>query len=153
MRLQILVSTTTLKRIWGYLNDAVEARESTLGILSQFLGYRDWKDYCASSAQPDEPQSSPVFSRRLSVAEQLNVGDCLSLSWHPSRVCRVRYVGELTFLVLESVNTRLKAGDTFLCSLIIEGEPLYIDNLRQQNKPPVAYVCGKKAGVKFELEK
>ena len=48
------------------------------------------------------------------------------------------------------VNTRLKVGDTFECSLIIEGEPLYLDNLRQDGHPPIAYVCGKKSGVFFE---
>jgi hypothetical protein len=31
--------------------------------------------------------------------------------------------------------------------LIVEGEPLYLDNLRQGNRPPIAYVCGKKTGV------
>ena len=35
-------------------------------------------------------------------------------------------------------------------SLIVEGEPLYLDNLRQGNRPPIAYVCGKKSGVRFE---
>jgi hypothetical protein len=41
-------------------------------------------------------------------------------------------------------------GDTFLCGLIIEGEPLYLDELQHNNEPPVAYVCGKKGGVRFE---
>ena len=36
------------------------------------------------------------------------------------------------------------------CSLIIEGEPLYLDDLRQGNNPPIAYVCGKRTGVMYE---
>ena len=32
----------------------------------------------------------------------------------------------------------------------LEGEPLYLDNLRQGSAPPIAYVCGKKSGVRFE---
>lgn len=32
----------------------------------------------------------------------------------------------------------------------VEGEPLYLDNLRQGSAPPIAYVCGKKSGVRFE---
>ena len=34
--------------------------------------------------------------------------------------------------------------------LQVEGEPLYLDNLRQGSAPPIAYVCGKKSGVRFE---
>lgn len=149
-RLHILVSTTTLKRIWGYLGDGVETRESTLGILAQFLGYRDWEDYRKRSAQPGEEQSSPVMSRRLSVAEELHAGDCLRITWQPDRVCEVEYLGKQAFRVLKAEHTRLQAGDTFQCSLIIDGEPLYLDNLRQGNQPPVVYVCGKKSGVRFE---
>ena len=38
----------------------------------------------------------------------------------------------------------LKAGDTFECSLIIEGEPLYLDHLKQDAQQTISYVCGKK---------
>lgn len=47
---------------------------------------------------------------------------------------------------------RLREGDTFECSLIIEGEPLYLDNLKQGELPAIAYVCGKKTGVFFEYK-
>ena len=46
--------------------------------------------------------------------------------------CTIRYLG------------------TFECGLIVEGEPLYLDNLRQGTRPPIAYICGKKSGVNFE---
>jgi hypothetical protein len=146
-RLHVLVSRTTLMRIWGYVNEGVEPSNSTLRILSQFLGYRDWEAYCQNALLPKEQQSSPVMSRRLSVANELSRGERLRLTWQPQRVCDVEYLGELTFRVIASENTRLQVGDTFQCSLIVEGEPLYLDNLRQGNLPPIAYVCGKKTGV------
>ena len=70
--------------------------------------------------------------------------------WQPERVCDVEYMGDLLFRVISSANTRIHEDDTFECSLIIEGEPLYLDNLKQGNRPPIAYVCGKKSGVLFE---
>jgi hypothetical protein len=85
------------------------------------------------------------------VAQTLNRGDRLRLIWQPDRVCDIEYLGELDFRVVASENTRLHEGDMFQYSLIIEGEPLYLDNLRQGNRPPIAYVCGKKAGVNFEF--
>ena len=45
----------------------------------------------------------------------------------------------------------LKKDDTFLCGIIIEGQPLYLDMLEQGDKPPTAYICGKRGGVRFEF--
>ena len=149
-RLHILVSRTTLMRIWGYVAEDVKPRKSTLDVLTQFLGYQDWDEYLHNSQLPKEQQSSPVLTRRLSVARSLTRGDRLRLMWQPGRICDVEYTGDLLFRVISSANTRIHEGDTFECSLIIEGEPLYLDNLKQGNRPPIAYVCGKKSGVLFE---
>ena len=99
---------------------------------------------------PKDQQSSPVLGRRLSVKDSLCVGNKLRLTWQPGRVCDIEYLGDLRFQVTSSKNTRLHEGDTFECSLIVEGEPLYLDNLRQGNRPPVAYICGKKSGVRYD---
>ena len=150
-RLNVLVSRTTLMRVWGYLSEGVTPRVSTLSILAEFLGYRNWEDYCQNVALPKSQQSSPVLNRRMSIASALDAGDCLRLTWQPDRVCDIEYIGNLTFRVVASRNTRLHEGDTFQCSMIIEGEPLYLDNLKQGDAPAIAYVCGKKSGVRYEL--
>ena len=149
-RQHILISTTTLKRVWGYLDDGVQPRTSTLAILAQFLGYADWESFSHGGEASELPPSNPVMGRRLSVAESLDRGDRLRLTWHPARTCDIEYLGDLTFRVVASANTRLLEDDTFKCSIIIEGEPLYLDDLRQGNNPPVAYVCGKRTGVMYE---
>ena len=59
-------------------------------------------------------------------------------------------IGKRTDRHVHHSKNRLRAGDTFRCSLIVEGEPLYIDDLRQEGHPPVVYVCGKKSGVRFD---
>ena len=48
-RLHVLVSRTTLMRIWGYLSEDVTPRVGTLSILAKFLGYSDWEGYCKNS--------------------------------------------------------------------------------------------------------
>lgn len=151
-RLHIFISRTTLMRLWGYIDEKVEPRRNTLDILVRFLGYTDWEEYQQNASLPKEQQSSPVLSRRLSVANSLVPGDQLRLTWQPERICDIEYLGELRFVVTASKNTRLHPGDTFECSLIVEGEPLYLDNLIQDNRPPIAYVCGKKSGVNFEYK-
>ena len=149
-RLHILVSRTTLMRLWGYVDEEVTPRKGTLDILSKFLGYRDWLQYQENACLAKEQQSSPVMSRKLSVSSDLSIGEKLRLTWQPGRVCDVEYLGNLSFRVIASENTRIQPGDTFQCSLIVEGEPLYLDNLKQGEMPAVAYVCGKKTGVRFE---
>lgn len=150
-RLHILVSATTLKRIWGYLNEDVQTRQSSFDILAQFIGYPNYKDYIDKhTTWKEELQSSPVLSRKLNVLEDLKTGDRLRIIWQPDRQCDVIYLGKLTFRVLSSYNTRILQDDTFCCGLFIEGEPLYIDNLIQGKRPPIAYVCGKKSGIRYE---
>lgn len=51
-RLHILVSRTTLMRLWGYVDEDVKPRKSTLDILSHFLGYEDWDAYCRTAVCP-----------------------------------------------------------------------------------------------------
>ena len=67
-RLQVMISRTTLMRIWGYLDERVEPRESTLSILAQFLGYRNWEEFQQNASLSEEEGSDPVLSRRLTKA-------------------------------------------------------------------------------------
>ena len=148
-RLNEYISATTLMRLWGYINDNITPRRSTLDILARFLGYKNLDEYAAKSTVT-EKESDPVMSRRLNVADGLRKGERLLLCWHPDRECVIEYLGNFTFLVIDAVNTRLRQGDTFQCSIFIENEPLYIDNLRQNRFESTAYVCGKKSGIRFE---
>lgn len=151
-RLGVLVSSTTLKRFWGYLPEKVNTRENTLDILSRFIGYKSWKAYKEQYPQTKEVESNPVMSRHLNVAREINLKERIVLMWNPDRICEIEYMGNLYFKVVDSQNTRLLPGDTFKCSIMVENEPLYIDELRQNDRPPMAYVCGKNSGIRFELK-
>jgi len=147
-----MVSRNTLKRIWGIMDEGREPRLSTLSILARFVGYADFSAFVNNASKPDdvEDSSTPFMGRRLSIIDGLTPGDHLRLTWQPGRVCDVVYNGSLHFRVTHSENTRLKEGDTFLCGIIIEGQPLYLDQLQQGKNPPTAYICGKSGGVQFE---
>ena len=148
-----LVSPTTLKRLWGYLEENISPRVYTLSILARFVGFRDWEHFCSYvDNQTTETESNPVMARHINVAKDLCKGDTVILRWLPDRVCKVVYKGELTFEIIESVNTRLMAGQEFTCAFIIEGEPLYINGLTTGKTKTVGYVCGKRNGVSFEIK-
>ena len=145
------VSVSTLKRLWGYSKYLSSPSVSILSTLCRLVGYRDWEDYKAHRESGDKKPSDKVLSDKITVSTDLEPGDRVRLMWEPQRVCDVVYHGDGDFEVLSSVNTGIKTGDWFCCSLIVSGEPLWLSNLRQYGKAPVAYVCGKQGGVQFEL--
>lgn len=149
-KLNMLISPTTLKRIWGYLVDDTTPRDSSLTVLAQFVGYADYDSFCEGVANDDLPSNS-ILGNCLHVTEELAVADRIILRWEPQRVCVIEYQDNGKFEVLSSEMTRLQPGDTFCCLTIIEGEPLYLDRLHQGDRPPVGYVCGKKGGISYEV--
>ena len=143
------ISPTTLKRIWGYLDYQSAPRSSTLNVLARFIGYSDYDAFCQASDDGLLP-SNPIVGRHINVQQSLVGNDEVTLTWAPDRVCRIRYLGNLQFQVIQSQNTRLQPGDYFQCSLIVEGEPLYLSNLLQNGRMATNYVCGKRGGIRFE---
>ena len=149
------LSPNTLKRLWGYLPSNARPREFTLDCLSRFIGYRDYAHFTSheKTLSGDEPTSEAVVGKKLNVLQDLAVRDRVLLTWTPGRMCTVRLLEKDLFVVEQSERTRLQAGNTFRCGLIIEGEPLYIDDLVQEGRTPIAYVCGKVGGIHFEVIK
>lgn len=143
------MSPTTLKRLWGYIDGADQTRNSTLQILSRFLGYESWEAFVDDIGK--DSGSNKVLSPHIDVKE-LNVGDRVKVSWRPDRRCTFRYLGEEKFEVEAAENSKLEVGNTFYCGLFILNEPLYLTDLVQGNNLPSAFVVGNKDGL-CEIER
>ena len=70
------ISTSTLKRFWGYLQQYASIRVSTLDLLAQFIDYKDYDDFCltltgthAMLSASTEPQFVPAAEPPVSGAE------------------------------------------------------------------------------------
>lgn len=142
-----LLSPTTLKRLWGYLNEGTTPRKFTLDTLAQSCGWRDFDDFVNGNIP--EIESGFVGSHVLNVDRDLVPGDMVRLMWAPARVCVIKYLGKSKWVVIGSEGTRLASGDTFTCPLIIAGEPLYLDNVQHPGSRPGVYVCGRRSGIGF----
>lgn len=140
------ISPTTLKRLWGYIDGADTTRLSTLNILSQFLGYTDWDGYLAHLEQKSESQSAIMQQPEVSTSD-LKKGTQIEIQWQPNRRCVLEYLGENSFVVIESEHTKLQKGNTFECLSFYLHHPLYIDNLVQGDNSPVSFVVGKRDGL------
>lgn len=147
-RTGVLLSPTTLKRIWNYLDEPVTPRRTTLDVLARFCGWRDFTDF--ESGNKPEIESGNIGGRVIRVGENIRIGERVRLFWHPARVCDIEYLGNLRWQVISSEGTRLQSGDTFSCPVIIAGEPLYLDNLIHEGTRPGIYVCGRRTGISFE---
>lgn len=142
------ISTSTLKRLWGYVDGVDNARNSTLNVLSKALGYENWDAFILKLKSENVDNSDLVMSESMSSSD-LKIGDRLMIAWQPNRVCVLKYLGDNQFEVMESQNSKLKVGDTFRCGLFILGEPVYINDLRQNNGTgePKLFVIGNKSGL------
>lgn len=143
----ILLSPTTLKRIWGYLDEGVTPRRSTLDVLALYAGWQSFAHLVSGSASERE---SGVTTAGIDVARDLAPGDVVRLFWNPGRMCEITYLGDCRFRVADSIATRLQPDDLFSCHLIIAGEPLYLDALTCRDGTAYgAYVCGRKNGIRY----
>lgn len=148
------ISRTTLMRIWGYVDEPLNTRVSTFSLLARTVGYKDWEDFInrRDSASNDTISSSYKFGRSINVISDLTPGQTIILYWDPGRECKVRYLGEMRFEVIESRNTRLLPGDTFYCNLIIPGHPLHLSGVKRDKLKPAPYICGlRRGGIQYEI--
>ena len=149
---KVNISAMTLKRFWGYLGEKNmrQPRLSTLNVLALYVGYTDWMTYYKQSSAAGEVESDFLKNNSL-VTNSLVKGALIRLMWHPDRVVTIRHEGYEVFTVVESLNSKLSAGDTFRCGLIVEGEPMYLSGLIHEGGSPSEYVCGHKGGVKWMI--
>jgi len=150
-RLHENLSPTTLKRLWGYIDGADTARHTTLSLLSQFLGFQDWEAYLRDLATRTDIESQTFVGDGIHTSD-LKKGQSVEVTWLPNRRCVFRYLGDSRFEVTESVNAKLKVGDTFTCNYFFKGQPMYLDNLVSlspltSHPSPVSYVAGSKTGL------
>jgi hypothetical protein len=146
-----MISTTTLKRFWGYIHEkgSQSPRRHTLDLLSVYVGYSDYDMFCKFSKQVDGPQSGFLFSEYLD-AKTLKTGDKVLLKWLPDRKVVVQYIGDCRFKVVEGINCKLNNGDIFRCEHIINGVPLAV-SVNSSSVGEAIYICGKISGVQYEL--
>ena len=99
----------------------------------------------------DGEVSSRFFVKSKLVAEALDAGDRIRLTWQPGRIVTLRYQGNDEFLVEESVKSKLAKGDTFTCHQFVDSEPLYLTNLQHPDYQMCNYVAGKIGGIRWNV--
>lgn len=141
-----LLSSSTLKRLYGYVSLNTVPRKTTLDILSRFIGNRDYETFRISLS--NDPQfSSRFFSAKTVTTSELKAGDRLRIGWPANRIVTLNYLGDDLFEVVTSVNASLVKGDRFRQVSFMKGYPLYLSRILRDGDYTPAYVAGMNSGL------
>ena len=141
-----LLSSSTLKRLYGYVSLNTVPRKTTIDILSRFIGNRDYETFRISLS--NDPQfSSRFFSAKTVTTSELKAGDRLRIGWPANRIVTLNYLGDDLFEVETSVNASLVKGDRFRQVSFMKGYPLYLSRILRDGDYTPAYVAGMNSGL------
>lgn len=123
------ISSTTLKRMWKYIKGYNSIRRSTLQILVQFLGFREWEDFlqwCSVKKKSKQGDSLPFVSiHSLNLME----GMLFELNFDVDQSVVVKYIGDDVYQVVKSFHSNWQAGDRFHSSHFVLNRQLVIKSL------------------------
>ena len=141
-----VLSLSTIKRLWGYVESNGVPRLSTLNTLAQFLGFTDWNAYLVALEQRGGTESAMFTGEGIQTAD-LQAGDRIAVAWQPNRQCIFRYLGDNQFVVEESKNAKLQRGTIFSAARFMIAQPMYLDNILLADGTRTSYVAGKRNGL------
>ena len=143
---KIILSPSTLKRLWNYVNDKHVPRTTTLDSLSQYLGFPLFKDFCAHLKTAVSYNSS-FFSTQQLMCEDLKMNDKIEIGWSPNRRLLLRYEDKHLFTVLEAENSKIQVGDKFESVSFMKGQPLYLSYVLRNGEKFPAFIAGRNTGL------
>ena len=115
-------------------------------MLSRYIGFKSFQEFC-QSLKNDGNEVSGFFGTSCISVKDLRAGERIRLGWAPDRLVEMRYLGNFEFVVEESRNSKLLAGDRFELSDIISGCPLCINRILRNGKYTRPYIAAMKEGL------
>lgn len=140
------VSASTLKRIYGYVNDDHKPRVSTLDSLAQYIGHADYKAFVFWLKRSTKYNSSFFMADQLT-SSQLAIGTEIEVGWSPNRMITLRYMGDSAYEVVAAENSKLVRGDRFVTGCFIKGQPLYLPYIDRNGEHTLPFVAGRNGGL------
>ena len=126
------IGVTTLKRLFGTINDSRKTNEFTLNTIAIYLGYCSWNDYIATNSVDSKwnfPVDNTVF------INELKENTTITINYLNREVTFIVQVLDNTkVLVVKSAkNSSLACGDVLFVHKIRKGERLEADKIIRGN--------------------
>lgn len=141
-----LLSTSTLKRLWGYVNDEHKPRMQTLNLLARYVGYDHFSSFCVW-LKSSTAYNSSFFSTKQILMRELSPGSELEIGWSPNRYLRLLYKGEALFEILEAKQSKLHRGDCFEAACFLMGQPLSLPYVLRGGVRTSPFIAGRNGGL------
>ena len=143
------VGVNTLKRLLGFIHDERESRITTLNIIANYLGYDNWDDLKLI----DSEKGNSAFDDTLDElhSTHLAVGTIIEVTYLPDRKLTIRYQGDNSFVVDQSLNSKLQAGDLLQLEHIVRGYPLLVSEVVREGNSLGSFTAGKQQGINFKV--
>ena len=141
------LSSSTLKRLWGYIGYESTPSPNTLNILSRFNDYNDWDTFVREGKKYTEEDSSVYLTESLVMADSLTPGDVVTVEWFKDKRCVMEYLSDHRFRVNSSSNIKLLAGDEFTLHSLSVGLPMCVSSIARGADTIPGYVGAKNNGV------
>lgn len=141
-----LQPNVTYKRLYGYVGDSHKPRVQTLDTLATYLEFKDYAgfvDWLKTSTR----YNSSFFDAGQLVSSDLEPGECVEIGWSPNRVLRLEYLGDSTYRVLESRNSKILADDIFVTGCFIKKSPLFLPYIERNGERTASFVAGRNGGL------
>lgn len=148
------ISSTTLMRMWGYVQDSganYTPSVFTLSTLAIYLGYMDFRQFCSHGKACKDEQSKGFATGNSITAEEIPVGTSVAISWEPDRHCVLRRTTGLLFDVIQAENCKIQTGDIVECVSFTQGAPLYCNRVWRDEQMVMTYMAGSKTGIRFQV--
>ena len=140
------VSSSTLKRLWGYVNDTHNTRKYTLDTLAQYLGHTNFDAFVAWLKKSTRYNSS--FFNAIQVhSNELQIGQHIQIGWSPNRLLTLEYLGNSEFEIIKAENSKLLKGDRFVTGCFIKEQPLYLPYIERNGGRTSPFVAGRNGGI------
>lgn len=140
------ISPSTLKRLWGYVNDNHDPRLRTLDILSRYLEHPHFNAF-TTDLKIKNNQNSSFFTVKQIQTKWLNPGDEIEIGWSPNRYIKLCYQGNNLFKVVEAQQTKLLPNDFFEATVFLQGHPLLVPYILRQNQKTPPFIAGRNGGL------
>lgn len=133
----------TWKRVFRHLrkkdNSPCEPSQSTLEIISSYLGYGAWEELMEDLDDELEHLQRKIGNNHISgiqpmtpidwILKKLKKGDIIEIKYYPNRILLLEFIRKDYYKVVSSKNSLLEQGDTVYISMFAIGYPLMISEV------------------------
>ena len=140
----VRIGSTTLKRLLGFAQDERSPHASTLDAIARYLGFAHWDEL---KDIEDKGNSDFGTTEEEIRSDDLAPDRIVEFTYLPDRLVRLRYLGSHRYLVMESRNSKLQAGDEVEVLSFVLHHPLLVLQVWRHGEPLGQFTAGRISGL------